>query len=512
MNIPEKHFKETKRLLKLIDKDLISKWLLEEGYYPEQYIVPPTFRVQKFELKDSPYYEVDNTGSVPKFDPDKFEIESVSYPKTQLTDRSFGIMHPKIYHDIVWYLNNEWDSIINHLFHKDIKIYSYSFPIPVTNKSEGETGNLRGGRMIYEFIEMAEKDLVAEAHNYKYLLRTDIKNCYPSIYTHSIAWAIHTKKTIRTKGNRADYSKFLGLKLDKLFQYANDGCTNGIPIGPAISDLISEIILAAVDKECSIELENSKIDFLGVRFKDDYRILCNSKEDAHKIIKTLQAKLKDYNLALNDSKSNVTELPEGLFREWTAEYHKCSLKYNRKIKYKQLANTMLSTLKIDKQYPDTGVIDKFLNELTSRKYNLKLKLNEKYSQKAFSLLLLLKGKRTKSFPLVLAIIGKIIEKNEGNHDILKYINEALEKIINKKFENELDNLYDLMWLTYFVKSMDLFVIKFPPTPKTQIIRTLKTNSLTLFKPLPADIKLFYTIKKPGKNLPLLEHLDLFNKQ
>jgi hypothetical protein len=511
MSIPEIHFKETKRLLKKVHKDTISKWLLEQGYYPEQYVVPPTFRVKKFDLNASPFYVVDTTSIPSKFDPDKFETVTVSYPKTQLTDRSFGIIHPKIYHDIVWYLNNEWKSIIEHLFHKDIKIYSYSFPIPITNKAEGSLGELRAGRMIYEFIEMSEKDLVAEAHDFKFLLRTDIKNFYPSIYTHSIAWALHTKATIRTKGNRADYSKFLGIKLDKLFQYANDGCTNGVPIGPAISDLISEIILAAVDKECSIELAKNGIEFLGVRFKDDYRFLCNSKEDAHKIIKTLQAKMKDYNLALNDNKSNVSELPEGLFREWPAEYNKSSLKYKNKIRYNQLANTMLSTLKIDRQYPDTGVIDKFLSELTTKKYNLKLKLNEKYSQKAFSLLLLLKERRAKSFPHILGIIEKIIEENKSNTDLLNYINIAIEKIIIKKFQNENDNLYDLLWIIYFIKSLGLFTITFPKKPKSELIKSLKTNSLTFFKPLPKGIELFYTIKKSTKNLSLLEHLDLFKK-
>ena len=511
MSIPEKHFKETKRLLKKVDKDTISKWLLEQGYYPEQYVVPPPFRVKKFDLNPLPFYEVDTTGISPKFEPEKFEPVTVSYPKTQLTDRSFGIIHPKIYHDIVWYLNNEWKSIVDHLFHKDIKIYSYSFPIPITNKKEGSLGELRAGRMIYEFIEMAEKDLVAEAHDFKFLLRTDIKNFYPSIYTHSISWAFHTKKTIRTKGNRADYSTFLGLKLDKLFQYANDGCTNGVPIGPAISDLISEVILAAVDKECSLELASHGIEFLGVRFKDDYRFLCNTKEDAHKIIKTLQAKMKEYNLALNDNKSNVTELPEGLFREWPAEYNKCSLQYKNKIRYKQLAHTMLSTLKIDKQYPDTGVIDKFLSELTTKKYNLKLKLNEKYSQKSFSLLLLLKERRAKSFPHILGIIEKIIQVNKGNPDILTYINKAVEKILVKKFQNEHDNLYDLIWLIYFIKSLGLFTITFPKKPKSEIIKSLKTNSFTLFKPITPGIELFFTIKKPTKNLSLLEHLDLFKK-
>src|SRR5690606_40387637 len=66
---------------------------------------------------------------------------------------------------------------------------------------------------------------------------------YPSVYTHSLAWAIHGKRTIRNGGkgkNRRDM-KFVGNRLDKLFQMANDGCTNGLPIGPAVSDIVSEI-------------------------------------------------------------------------------------------------------------------------------------------------------------------------------------------------------------------------------------------------------------------------------
>jgi hypothetical protein len=38
-----------------------------------------------------------------------------------------------------------------------------------------------------------------------------------------------------------------GNRLDKLFQNVNDGCTNGIPIGPAFSDLVAERVLAGVD-------------------------------------------------------------------------------------------------------------------------------------------------------------------------------------------------------------------------------------------------------------------------
>jgi hypothetical protein len=204
-------------------------------------------------------------------------------------------------------------------------------------------------------------------------------------------------------------------------------------------------------------------------------------------------------------------LPDGLFRDWTSEYSGSSLKERYRIKYKLFSDTFVNTLKIDKKYPDTGVIDKFLSELTTKKYNLKLKLSEKYSLKAFSLLMLLKGRRAKSFPHILGVIEKIIKENKSKPDILDCFSLAIEKMIDKKMTNLNDNLYDLIWLIYLTKSLGLKPIKFPKKINLELIKSLKTNSFTLFKPLPPDIKLYNTIKKPGTNTLLLEHLDLFKK-
>ncbi|MFD1095607.1 RNA-directed DNA polymerase [Salegentibacter chungangensis] len=509
MSLPKKHYLETKKLLKKIPKSKISKWLLEEGYYPEPYVVPPSFEIQKFELNNNPFYEVDNSGAQPKFDPDRNDLVNVSFPKTQLTNRTFGIIAPKIYHDLVWYIMNEWDLVIKTLFRSTNKIYSYSFPIPVSKKNEGDLGHLRAGRMIYEFLEMAENDLVAEAYNYKYILKTDIKNFYPSIYTHSIAWAIHTKKLIRTKGNRTNYNKFLGLKLDRLVQNSNDGCTNGIAIGPAISDIIAELVLSAVDNDTSKIIDSKKIDFLGVRFKDDYRFLCHSKEDANVIIKTLQKQMAQYNLTLNESKSNIEELPEGLFREWTADFQPFSIRYRNKINYKKFESSLRGTLKVDKKHEGTGVVDRFLSELTTNKNVLKFDFKEKDLEKAISLLLLLKERRNKSFPQILGVIEKIIRNNKGKPKILSKINSIIKNTINEKLKNIEENEYDLIWLIYFVKSLNLFPIKFPKKIKSPLIKSLKANRTEFFKPIPPDIKLFVTIKKPGKNKELLDHLALF---
>jgi hypothetical protein len=238
------------------------------------------------------------------------------------------------------------------------------------------------------------------------------------------------KKNNRTKGNRSDYSRFLGLKLDKLIQYANDGCTNGIAIGPAISDLISEIVLSSVDTEASKIIDAKGIDFIGVRFKDDYRFLCQSKEDANFIIKTLQKQMAFFNLTLNEGKSNVEELPEGLFREWTADYQPFSLRYRKNISYKRFENSLRGTLKADKKFDGTGVVDRFLSELTTSDNELKFNFKDKELLKAISLLLLLKEKRNKSFPQILGIIEKIIQKNKGKKRITTKINSVIENLLD----------------------------------------------------------------------------------
>ncbi|HEY1194787.1 RNA-directed DNA polymerase [Flavobacterium sp.] len=513
MNLPQKHTVETKRLLKKVSKAKIAKWLLEEGYYPEQYVVPPSFKVKQFDLQPNPYFPIDNSDpGQPKFEPEKAELMNVSFPKTELTDRTFGIIAPKIYHDIVWYLIANWGNILKSLFRTSNKINSYSFPIPITSKSEGELGSLRVGRMIYEYLEMAENDLVAEAYNYKYILKSDIKNFYPSIYTHSIAWAIHTKELIRKRGNRNKYNDYVGLVLDKLFQNSNDGCTNGIAIGPAISDLISEIILIAVDTECSKIVTAKGIDFIGVRFKDDYRFLCQSKQDANFIIKTLQKQMALFNLTLNEGKSQVNELPEGLFREWTAEFQPYSLRYKKRLGYKRFENSFRGTLKVDKKFEGTGIVDRFLSELYKTNNELKFNFKEKDLLKAISLLLMLKERRNKSFPQILGIIEQIIKQNAGKAKTISKISSIIENLLNEKLKNTDDNQYDLLWLVYFVKSLGLSTIVFPKKINSELIKSLKNNRVEFFKPIPTNIKLFDTIKKPSKNILLLEHLAIFKNE
>ena len=501
MNSFEQHIQQTKYLLSLIDINEICEWLLMNGYYPEQYVLPPCFRCREFQLGRTPFTGI-RIDKLPHFAPPLKEIIEVSFPKSSLTDRVFGVFHPQIYHDLVWNFKSEWPTIVSSLFRPENKIYSYSFPIPLTKKRRGRVGNLRAGRMIYEFLEMAENALVIEAHKYSFVVKSDIKNFYPSIYTHSIAWAMHGKNDARA--DRNNY-KLIGNRIDKLCSRGNDGCTNGIPVGSAVSDLIAEILLSAIDTELSSRLSERNIEFAGVRYKDDYRFLCHSRGEGEMILKELQKILNTYTLNLNENKTKISTLPEGLYREWTKEYELFTLKNKETIKYKEFEQTFRQVLRIDEEYPGTGVIDKFLSEIVTKKYQLKLSLNLKEAKKTISLLLMLKDRRNKALPAILGTIELIYIKSFSPGKSI--INEWLTNLITQKFEDEESNLYDLLWLTYFVKSNDLFIINWPRRIRSPLLKSIKSNNQKYFTD--ASFKLYTPIKKSGKNGLLLEHIAMF---
>lgn len=506
LSLAQEHFRNTQDYINHVPIEEIANWLLKDGYFPEQYVLPPCFHVEKFTLQETPYYKLKTTDKGRTYfnpKPVRAELINVFFPKSRLTDRIFGIVEPQIYHDIVWDLLNSWDKILNHLFHPDIRIFSYSFPIPVSSKTIGNIGKLRSGRMIYEFIGMTENDLVADAHRYQYYIKTDIKKFYPTIYTHSLAWAIEGKKEARGDTSFG----LLGNRLDKLFQTANDKCTNGLAIGPVISDLAAEIILASIDRKSSTEFTENNIDFLGVRFKDDYKIFCQTKNDADQIIKTLQRQMRLYNLSLNESKTEILELPNGLFRPAMLEYNKYSLRKERKIPYKTFERTLLEVLKIDEKYPGTALIQKFLSELISSNYLLKLDIkSEKQIKKLLSLLFMLKRKQARSLPGILAIIELIIEHFSKREDIkdliLGYIRDTLT--------NHEDYLYDAIWIAYFLKSQGSQISNLSAFQDHPLFKSIYENKQSFFSDN-ANIDLFIPIEETT-HMILAKHLAIFPKE
>jgi hypothetical protein len=155
--------------------------------------------------------------------------------------------------------------------------------------------------------------------NGRYVLKLDIKEFYPSLYTHAIAWAISPQSRLKRNWRN---QRMLGNKVDNAFRMAQSRRSVGVPIGPDLSFLIAEVVLCKVDAN----LKKHKIKYL--RWYDDFSIVCNSIEEAETIKTTIGDELSNFNLSINSRKTAINELPHAIEHEWRDEMRTYSLSDN----------------------------------------------------------------------------------------------------------------------------------------------------------------------------------------
>lgn len=214
--------------------------------------------------------------------------------------RPMQLVHPILYAELVSLLTDpaNWKFLQSRFvdFQSDPRILCKSIMLidePVSLKATA-VGN---------WWAAFEQESIRLSLDYKYLASTDIEDCYGSLYTHSIAWALHGRAY--AKENR---KSGLGNELDALFQDMHEGQTNGIPQGNSVSDLVAEVVLGHADQELSRELHERQIeDYQVLRYRDDYRIFTNSKEDAQRILLALTGVLSSLNFKLNGPKTGFSD-------------------------------------------------------------------------------------------------------------------------------------------------------------------------------------------------------------
>lgn len=218
--------------------------------------------------------------------------------------RPVQIVHPILYVDLVNCIIDQWDILIEKFneFSKNKKIHCISIPVESTGKKSDTE------ETILNWWENLEQASIKYSLDYQYCIKTDITNCYGSIYTHTLSWAIHGKNYSKEhKNDKAFKQNALGNILDMKIQNMQYGQTNGLPQGGVLFDLIAEIILGYADYQLSEILENEKIgEYKIIRYRDDYRIFSNKKEIVEFITKQLSEVLSDLNMHFNTRKTDIT--------------------------------------------------------------------------------------------------------------------------------------------------------------------------------------------------------------
>ena len=122
-----------------------------------------------------------------------------------------------------------------------------------------------------------------------------------------LAWAIAGKE--EAKRHTGDDSFWYNV-LDKYTRGIKYGETNGLIIGPHVSNLLSELILVVVDSK----LYEKGYKF--IRHIDDYDCYVETREKADAFIYDLSDELRNFSLVLNRKKTRVLELPIGQDEGW----------------------------------------------------------------------------------------------------------------------------------------------------------------------------------------------------
>lgn len=274
--------------------------LLAKGYFPRE--LPPPFTTVGFSQALTTQVSAPSSGAF-NSNP-KFSMMCVhNLVRTGGLRRNLGIPNPKHFFRLAQHIVIHWNSL---------KKLANASPFSLSKPVDGQPD--RAISPEHDLAERAAHRARLRSTN-RFILKTDISRFFPSIYTHSIPWAIMGKAnakaahaTNRLSGTWEDWT-------DVFSRSVNNNQTVGIPIGPDTSRLLAEVLLARID----VELANKFKHLTGFRYIDDYEFAFPTRAEAEEVLSFLQHILNDFELALNPNKTAIIELPDSFDPSWTSK-------------------------------------------------------------------------------------------------------------------------------------------------------------------------------------------------
>ncbi len=277
-----------------ITQDEIYEGLLAHGLFNNK--LPP-FVTSKYFFQ---YYKGNPTTNSKWRDYIRYEnMRNINIP------RQLAIPNPFAYAQLCLHIKNNWDLIKEH-----VKVYTESQSHKISRvhirKMEHSESIFEMNYKNFEDDGWPENDLLIKSN---YIVHADISNCFPSIYSHAVPWALVGKEEAKSKSGPRFKNLWFN-KLDEYLRITKNGETNGVLIGPHASNLISEIILIVVDKN----LYEKGYKF--IRYIDDYQCYIDSVDQAERFLIDLSVELKKFELTLNHKKTEILNLPLNSEKKW----------------------------------------------------------------------------------------------------------------------------------------------------------------------------------------------------
>lgn len=315
--------------------------LLQRGYFPKE--LPPSFNTYQFALKGAKFLQKlisaqttpgsfvirrpgeigqDYNQRVNEFKKKYGNMASApahySMEKSDVSRRMLHIPNPLNYLKLADLIVKNKTAILGNIpvsaysiskasYESDISkrcIVAKSFPLAVYKREKLKAG-------------MAKK----------YEVKIDVANFYPTVYTHSITWALLGRPKAKeiwglNKAQRSVYTPAADVQLyemgdliDTATRNCNECQTHGILVGPDVSFLIGELIMSRIDVNLAAKFPELK----GFRYYDDYTFYVDTVEEADEIYQTLQAELHLFGLEINEAKFEKKKAPSPIEEDHVRE-------------------------------------------------------------------------------------------------------------------------------------------------------------------------------------------------
>ena len=155
-----------------------------------------------------------------------------------------------------------------------------------------------------------------------YLLKADIAQYFPSIYTHVLPWIAHGRTASKIDRNRNSTTNTFN-QLDWFCQQCQAGQTRGLVIGPDGFRIVAEYIACEIDIQLQQRVSRHIIG--GIRHVDDFYIGVWSEVDATLVLSQLRDILQNFELQVNDAKTRILSGLEPIDDTWAQSLREMKL-------------------------------------------------------------------------------------------------------------------------------------------------------------------------------------------
>lgn len=216
---------------------------------------------------------------------------------------------------VAYIIGENWDGIQHH--YKKSAISKSKHWVYPSEPKEGSDYDRSPAVAITMGREAHKKERLLKIAGHTHILKADISQFFPSVYTHSIGWALMGKSEYKAMFKSTKGRICWGDDLDAAIRKGNGGQTTGIPIGPDTSHIVSEIVMTAIDEVVQEKLGDRLK--AGYRYVDDYFLCFDSQKDAEFALAEIQKAAREYELAVNDRKTEVLQSIDHTEESWSRQ-------------------------------------------------------------------------------------------------------------------------------------------------------------------------------------------------